>query len=84
MAPLVRVIWEGREAAREVNIYLSGESSLPALPNHYPIYDEVYKRDCKNLGRIPPPHNVKLQDDEPKSSTLTVQVLQLPLVLDIG
>lgn len=34
---VVWAIWEGREAAREVDIYLTGESSLPTLPNRYPI-----------------------------------------------
>ncbi len=34
---VVWAIWEGRETARQVDIYLTGSSSLPTLPNRHPI-----------------------------------------------
>ena len=34
---VVWAIWEGREAARAVDIWLRGASPLPSLPNRYPI-----------------------------------------------
>jgi len=34
---VVWAIWEGREAARQIDIQLQGKSSLPSIPNRHPI-----------------------------------------------